>query len=51
MTTTTSYDVPRPRREGDDALAQVRGAVHVPGDEAYAALVAPWNLAVPVQPL
>lgn len=50
MTTTTSHDIPAPRRERDDALAAVRGAVHVPGDAAYAALVSPWNLAVPVQP-
>ena len=51
MTTTTPYDVvPAPRRDRDDVLAALRGPVHVPGDPEYAALVTPWNVAVPVSP-
>jgi hypothetical protein len=51
MTTTTPHDVvPAPRRDRDRVLAEVRGAVHVPGDPEYAALVTPWNVAVPVRP-
>ena len=32
-------------------LSTVLPSVHLPGTEAYAAAVAPWNVAVPVQPL
>ncbi len=54
-TTTTSNSttpdlVPAPRRDRDTVLGEVRGAVHVPGEPEYAALVTPWNVAVPVQP-
>ena len=52
MTTTTSAAsaVPRPRRDQAAVLADLRGAVHVPGEPEYDALVSPWNLAVPVRP-
>ena len=50
-TATTGQDlVPAPRRDRDVVLAELRGAVHLPGEPEYAALVSPWNLAVPVQP-
>ena len=48
--TTTTADVPAPRRDRDAVLAELRGPVHVPGDAEYAALVTPWNRAVPVAP-
>jgi len=34
----------------DQLRAQLDGPVHVPADEAYDALVTPWNLAIPMRP-
>ena len=31
--------------------ARTTGTVAVPGDEAYDALVSPWNVAIPVEPV
>ena len=40
-----SYDAPFAELD-----ARTSGTVAVPGDEAYDALVSPWNLAIPVRP-
>jgi FAD/FMN-containing dehydrogenase len=34
-----------------DLKARTQGAVAVPGDEHYEALVSPWNVAIPVRPV
>jgi FAD/FMN-containing dehydrogenase len=52
MTTTPDrVALPRQRVDVDSLQRHVHGAVHAPHEPAYAALVTPWNLAVPMQPV
>lgn len=50
MSVRTATGVPEQRDDFSALRARVRGALHVPGDPEYDALVSPWNLAVRVQP-
>ena len=46
----TRADLITPYAPFADLDARTTGTVAVPGDEAYDALVSPWNLAIPVRP-
>ena len=52
MTTNTADELVRTQRTTAQAelAAALAGALYLPGDPAYDAVVAPWNVAVPVRP-